>query len=94
MGRRDFVPPFCCPDFRRRQLAKPAMQRPSPRHYTERRARQGDEGQRNASGLATRRGAKHAIATEAGAAPHLAAAIFSPYSDGEKDAFAEAFADR
>ncbi|MER9848423.1 hypothetical protein NKJ55_13945, partial [Mesorhizobium sp. M0106] len=26
MGRRDFVPPFCCLDFKRRQLAKPAIQ--------------------------------------------------------------------
>ncbi|RUW58475.1 hypothetical protein EOA16_27580 [Mesorhizobium sp. M7A.F.Ca.US.008.03.1.1] len=31
---------------------------------------------------------------EAGAAPHLAAVIFSPYRDGEKDAFAGAFANR
>ncbi|RWP67440.1 MAG: hypothetical protein EOR07_10875 [Mesorhizobium sp.] len=29
---------------------------------------------------------------QVGAAPHLAAAIFSPYSDGEKDAFAKDFA--
>ncbi|MBB6409765.1 hypothetical protein HNQ71_002430 [Mesorhizobium sangaii] len=27
-----------------------------------------------------------------GAAPHLAAAIFSPYRDGEKDAVIEGFA--
>ncbi|MER8419080.1 hypothetical protein, partial [Mesorhizobium sp. M1329] len=33
MGRRDFVPPFCCLDFDRR-LAKPQIQRPSPRLYT------------------------------------------------------------